>query len=301
MPKKKEILIYEFDELSEKAKERAIELLIDAGKAFTDSDAEDLTDLFKQDLEDHYGLGKMDVCWDLAYTQGDGVAFWGKVDVEKFVETEIERDPKLERFKKLLPFISVKINHSGRYCHEMSMELEVNLFGGPVDLMPEELAREYIDREYQRGAELRYWQEEKARIMEARRNPIAYWEQQKKRWEQKKLRPFEGRPSPKAWAPGEPAPTPPAELNLEIPPEPSQEMPAHLRAAFDEAEREWAVVEKMVPEFESYLLERIREISRQLEETGYAEIEYLRSREFMEQRIEDRGWKFLEDGRRYKE
>lgn len=302
MPKKKELLIYEFDELSEKAKEKAIELLVDDGKAWTDSDAESLSETFANDLADHFGLGDMEVCWSLSSSQGDGVAFWGKVNVEKFVETEIERtkSPEVERFRKIVPFVSVKILHSGRYCHEMSMELESNFHGGPEDLMPDPVGQEYMNWWYDNSAKQRYWSEEKYKITEARRNPVAYWEKQKEKWERKKLQPFKGKDSPKAWAPGQPGPMP-SELNLEMPPQPSQEMPAHLRAALDEAEREWPVIEKTAAEFESYLLERIREISRELEEMGYSEMEYLRTREFMEQRIEDRGWTFLEDGRRYKE
>jgi hypothetical protein len=206
----------------------------------------------------------------------------------------------VERFEKLLPFISVKINHSGRYCHEMSMEVEVNLFGGPEDLMPDPVGQEFMNWRYDNSAKQRYWSEEKYRVTQARRNHVALWEEQKERWQRKKLKPFQGKDSPKAWVPGQPGPKP-EELNLAIPAQPSQEMPAHLRAALDEAEREWAVVEKTAAEFESYLLERIREISGELEKAGYDQIDYLRSREFMEQRIEDRGWKFLEDGRRYKE
>ena len=300
MPKKKEILIYEFDELSEEAKERAIELLVDDGKAWTDSDAEGLSETFEDDLAGHYGLGNMEVCWSLSSCQGDGVAFWGKVDVEKFVNTEIERDPKLERFRKLIPFVSAKIAHKGRYCHENSMEVELEVTGNPEDLIPDPVGREYMDWEFNNRASQRHWAEEKYRIMQARRNPIAYWEEQKAKWEQRKLRPFKGEKSPKAWAPGEPGPMP-AELNLEIPPQPSQEMPAYLQAAFDKASGEWHVIEVHIPEFEYHLKERIQEISREMEKSGYGEMDYFRSREFMEQRIEDRGWKFLEDGKPYKE
>jgi hypothetical protein len=80
--RKQTFSIYKFEELSPKARERAIK---DHGEFLRDMfDVEMLTDDFKYQLEEQ-GLPTDQVYWRLGYSQGDGVGFYGKVDLKKFL------------------------------------------------------------------------------------------------------------------------------------------------------------------------------------------------------------------------
>lgn len=82
MPKKREIEVYEFNELSDEAKKRAIEHY--RPHAWISHDSGWLSDQFKMDLET-LGLPNEDVRWSLGYSQGDGVAFYGLIDLKAYL------------------------------------------------------------------------------------------------------------------------------------------------------------------------------------------------------------------------
>lgn len=74
MPRKVELKVYSFDELSPTAKARAIEDY--RPHAWDQADSDVLNDLFKERL-DEVGLPTKKLAWSLSYSQGDGVGFYG--------------------------------------------------------------------------------------------------------------------------------------------------------------------------------------------------------------------------------
>ena len=84
MPRKEEHLIYKFEELSPEAKKRAIEEYKNRGWDWDEHDTDALKEYFEQELEG-LGLPNGDVRWSLSYSSGDGVAFYGKVDIKEYI------------------------------------------------------------------------------------------------------------------------------------------------------------------------------------------------------------------------
>jgi len=76
---------YKFSELSPDAQEHALERWREKGWAWDDGDTEMLTETFKEDLE-ALGLPHDNVHWQLSYSQGDGVAFEGNLDVGEYLK-----------------------------------------------------------------------------------------------------------------------------------------------------------------------------------------------------------------------
>lgn len=113
---------YTYEELSDKAKEKARDgwrHSLQGGDPFL-SDV--ITDDFKMRLEE-VGL-PTDVSWSLGYCQGDGVAFSGYVDLEKYT-----RIHELRGWGPVEDFFEIKIYQVGRYTHWNSMSYEVNYIG----------------------------------------------------------------------------------------------------------------------------------------------------------------------------
>jgi hypothetical protein len=71
-----------FEELSPRAKKHAIEKFQQYERE--DFDPRILNDLFKERLEE-VGLPSDDIRWSLNYTQGDGVAFYGQIDIKDYL------------------------------------------------------------------------------------------------------------------------------------------------------------------------------------------------------------------------
>lgn len=238
---------YSFNDLSEEAQKRAIEEYREE-RSWDESDNDQLSEMFEQDIDDYYGLGEnMKVNWGLSYTQGDGVCFQGHVDIEKFLEAEPQKNAN-EKFKKLIRLVSAKIDHESRYCHWNSMTVDVALGGEPEGLLSDEVRHEYEAWDLRVSRKVREW---------SRR----------------------AKAGPKDWMP-----------------EPSEEMPKHLKKHYEKAERDWAEIEKLSVEFQEYLEERIQEISREMEKTGYAEIEYHDSDEYITDMIVGNDYKFTLEG-----
>lgn len=89
MPKRRRRVreVFSFDELSGEAKKRAIQTWRDRGWDFDEADARMLTEFFEEELR-RFGLPSGDVRWRLSYSQGDGVAFYGPVDLDEFIRAE---------------------------------------------------------------------------------------------------------------------------------------------------------------------------------------------------------------------
>lgn len=79
MPEKIEVMVYKFEELVDDARERALEKV---GGWNAEWENENMKYMFEQYLEER-GLPAEKIEWSLGHSQGDGVAFYGDIDVEK--------------------------------------------------------------------------------------------------------------------------------------------------------------------------------------------------------------------------
>jgi hypothetical protein len=123
------VKLFGVKELTGKAKERAIE----AGRDYLNKtfDADNLTEMLQEHVGDKFGV-KTETCyWGLGHCQGDGVAFYGNLDltllagkhevVKKLVDAATDLDTTL----------SVKIDgKNSRYHHWNSMTVEAEHDGG---------------------------------------------------------------------------------------------------------------------------------------------------------------------------
>ena len=83
MSRQKTVTLYRYEELDERAQERALEWAREH-RGWQDWDTEDLTEQMKQDLEDrgYVVSGKHPISWSLSYSQGDGVCFDAAIDLK---------------------------------------------------------------------------------------------------------------------------------------------------------------------------------------------------------------------------
>lgn len=286
---------YQFSELSEEAKDRAIEAYVETHQEslFDQHDSESLSDFMKQDLADHYHLGDgLEVGWSLGYSQGDGVCFWGLVDISQFLRAE----RKLKAFGEIINRATARILHEGHYCHWNSMRVEVESQGTDVrDFLPKNMVERYTEFEW--ASRERAQQQWAARS--ERERPISEWRNEVQRWEENIRK---GKYRKQDWTPRGPLPPGPRPAEAEVAIPPNLEMDPALRRAYDRASAEYEhFAQVLLNQFEEYLSERIKEISKELEETGYAEIEYHRSSEYISQILEDDDTKYTVDGDLFEE
>lgn len=149
MPTKREILIYSFDELSPRAQQNAIDTFRYEGGAWDEHDSEFLTGVFAERLAAR-GLPSDDVRWNLNYAQGDGVAFYGGVDLDTYLRAR----KRLTKYKKLAPIlddIAVVIEKNRdfhTYDHYNTMIVDVQTYGeltAAQERLVEELEAEIAD------------------------------------------------------------------------------------------------------------------------------------------------------------
>lgn len=124
---------YPFSELSEKVQKKVIEQEQQA--LGEDLDVDIITDFMRERLH-NLGLPEKDIRWRLSYSQGDGVAFYGMIDLEAYLKankkalgTEDHRS-----YKRLLDK-DVRFEIQGansRYHHWNSMRVEL-LYSGRLD------------------------------------------------------------------------------------------------------------------------------------------------------------------------
>lgn len=77
-----------FSELARQAQEFAVSEEQSRADRFDWDDAEFLTEDFKTQLAE-YGFEGTEVFWSLGYCQGDGMAFYGRVDAENLKEKDL--------------------------------------------------------------------------------------------------------------------------------------------------------------------------------------------------------------------
>ena len=115
------VQLYDINELSEQAQEKAIDKLRELD--YFGVESHDLTDQFKERLEE-YGL-PTDVEWSLGYSQGDGVAFYGDVDVPKLLKTIGEYDKYAYLIRRYEPSVTLTRNSWGyHYSHFNTMDVD---------------------------------------------------------------------------------------------------------------------------------------------------------------------------------
>lgn len=296
MPKKKEYTLYTFKELSEKAQQKAIEdFRDDPTNTWDDDDGDMLTETFEQDLQDHFGLGRMKVGWSLGYCQGDGVCFWGPVTVSEFLEREKEE----KQFEMLLKMaqeglVSVKITREGRDCHYNSMDVEIESFATEENFQPEDLREKISEWNDLKRRAIHDWEVEKLKVLDKNRAPIVEWERNVKEYERHMAQ------GPRAWSPRIQDPGPkPEPLRFPYPSEPVIPVPDWLLEVKQKAEAGLKELERQVTNFQGYLQERIQEISQELEKNGYAEMEYHRTDEYITELLENRDFEYLKTGERW--
>lgn len=144
MPRKKEVEVYEFDELSKKAKEKALSDF--RPDAWGQDDSDMLTETFQEILKEK-GLPS-EVYWGLNYAQGDGVAFYGPINISDYIKKN-----KLNKFRALSGKVEGTIEgRESRYHHSYSMRVDLELKDpliqeGPKEWLPgapsETLIREF--------------------------------------------------------------------------------------------------------------------------------------------------------------
>lgn len=142
MPRKVELKVYNFDELSPKAKARAIEDY--RPHAFDQGDSDFLTELFQERLGE-VGLPTKKLGWNLSCSQGDGVGFYGPIDLGKFIKVllgghsgkgPLEWSPRSSKYESLIKKIGVILEpRSNQYHHSNNMNIVHDVY---EDLSPEE-------------------------------------------------------------------------------------------------------------------------------------------------------------------
>ena len=204
LPRKQKL--YRIDQLSPEAKAETIKRYRDSDAKYP-FDADSITEMFQNDLSEHYGLTNCEVFWSLSCCQGDGVAFTGNPDIYHWVEHDEHLAMlylKLSVYCRLLnqddPQLSISIvSTSHHYSHYNTMRLEVT--------------------------------------------------------------------------------------NC---------------ASWDEGEHDGQELYQMQVDIEEYLQERIKDISKEMNKSGYDSINDMDSDEYLEQEIEARDYRFTANGHRYK-
>lgn len=103
--------IFKFEELNKEVQEK---VLTDFRlTAFDEIEVQDLTEVFQETLR-ILGLPNDDVRWSLSCRQGDGVAFYGKLDIVNLMELNFDEFfPDIEQFKSQLEEIKKQLTLLG--------------------------------------------------------------------------------------------------------------------------------------------------------------------------------------------
>lgn len=145
MSRKHEEEIFTLDELTPKAQSTAIE---NYRQMMVERDSDDINDQLTEDFVvalEEQGLPVSDIRWRLSSSQGDGVAFYGSVDLNDL----FAKHPKLAKFQSLadegLEVSLEKYQAFHMYDHWNTMDVAVHDFGGMTgaqDRQAEELQKE---------------------------------------------------------------------------------------------------------------------------------------------------------------
>lgn len=164
---KTETMVYEFDELSDSAKQNAIDGLRDINTDYIEWWDCTLDD-YKEILE-KIGFSNAEICFSGFWSQGDGASFTGTYSYERGALSKVKQEyptfTALHEFAEQLQLISRQYfyslrfnlrNTGGRYAHEYSVgigfsECDTNAEGYPSDDTDEHLiecCREFMREIY---------------------------------------------------------------------------------------------------------------------------------------------------------
>lgn len=128
------VTTYEFSELDDKAKQVAIEWMRRVENE--DFDSSSITEMFCERL-DELGYphdGQTSVQWSLSYSQGDGVAFYGPVDLLAVAKRLLDRNEarKVKRIvdKGVLTITLSRLTH--HYSHYNTMGVDYEYLADPI-------------------------------------------------------------------------------------------------------------------------------------------------------------------------
>lgn len=137
-----EISIYNFNELSDNGKEKAREWYKDGDSYF---ETEQVSEDFKYELSE-LGYPTEKVYWSLSYCQGDGVAFYGRIDDVSKVAARLLEEVDYNKFKNSIKDFDVtieiiSINSHYNHWNSMSVESDVGVFGDVTEDEEEEFLK----------------------------------------------------------------------------------------------------------------------------------------------------------------
>jgi hypothetical protein len=119
--KTKTINIYQFNELTEEAKENAIEKY----RENNEGDFDFFEDTMKDLLEHHTPFKDLKMSYSLSYSQGDGVSFKGALSLEEILEADLITKAEYKYLEKQMDegrSLEISIEkHDSRYSHEYTM------------------------------------------------------------------------------------------------------------------------------------------------------------------------------------
>lgn len=294
MPGKRKEGVFSINELSPEARKRVLEEW--RYKIWDQVDSDQLSEDFKQILSER-GFSKPEVCWGLGHCQGDGVAFWGRIDPPGFFKWIFSGEKQAKPFVKkakafvfLQDVVSIKVTHSGNYCHWNSMNVEIEVTGEEMDLVPEKHRRE-VSRFYENKQDaFAQWQHAKREVDENRLAPIREWQRRMRARDEMLKR------GPKEWRPAM-NPARPQPLDLPYPPEPSLDIQIRIQRMLDQAVRTWNELnEHIANDFETFVSDWVKGTSRELEKIGYDEMDYRQSDEAIIEFLDGNEFEFDEEG-----
>ena len=122
MPEEIQITVYKYEELEGEAQERA---RIKVGEWNAEWENECLKGEFEDKLEER-GLPTKDIQWSLGYRQGDGVAFYGDIDVEKCLRFNRSYTKFRHVFRREIDVYAVILSNSWgtHYAHYNTMDVQ---------------------------------------------------------------------------------------------------------------------------------------------------------------------------------
>ncbi len=115
--------VFSFEELSSEAKEKAISVERRLG-----FDSNFMTDVILESFTeklDEIGFPTDEIFFSLSNCQGDGVAFYGEIDIEKYLKDNIKYKRILE-LKDEITFNIARNSWSNHYSHYNTMTLEID-------------------------------------------------------------------------------------------------------------------------------------------------------------------------------
>lgn len=124
--------LYTFEELSEDAKKYAIKSYIEDDDLSFINGGLSVEMSYKLAEYGYEGYNKddLDICYSLGYCQGDGMAFYGKIDFEKWYKLHKKHFTPYEnkRIKNEELYIGIeiaKINHLYDHAHSMGVDVTI--------------------------------------------------------------------------------------------------------------------------------------------------------------------------------